>query len=112
MAGNGRRSRSRWDNAANVAPGAPRGSASLNREEPPQTRRLLRFQKHPGAATRSLGKLVPLPELLVSFCGWFVSTSLNPCVLTEKAQAALAILPELDDPLGRRGKWLSPSRSF
>ena len=110
MAGNGRRCRSRWDNAANVAQALraaaqATGGAAANSAAPPLSEAFR-------AAACSLGKLVPLRELLVSFCGWFVSTSLSPCAPDRKAQAALAILPELDDPLGRRGKWLSPSGSF
>ena len=110
MAGNGRRCRSRWDNAANVAQAlraatqAWTGGAAANSAAPPLSEAFR-------AAARSLGKLVPLRELLVSFCGWFVSTSLSPCAPDRKAQAALAILPEFDEPLGRRERWPSPSRS-
>ena len=88
MEGNGRGCRSRWDNAANVAQAlraaaqAWTGGAAANSAAPP-------LSEASRAAARSLGKLVPLRELLVSFCGWFVSTSLSPCLLTEKRKLRL-----------------------
>jgi hypothetical protein len=66
MAGNGRRCRSRWDNAANVpqalraAAQAWTGGAAANSAVPP-------LSEASRAAARSLGKLVPLPRVAREF---------------------------------------------
>ena len=111
MESNGRGYWSRWDNAADVeqalraAAQALTGGVVANSAAPS-------FQKHPARRLVAWESWSPFRELLVSSCGWFISTSVPPCAPDRKAQAALAIPPELDDPLGRRGKWLNPSRLF
>jgi hypothetical protein len=88
MAGNCRRSRSRWDNAADVAQ-ALRVARKPEPEEPPQTRRLLRFQKHPVRRRVAWESWFPFRELLVSFCGGSFLPASAHALLTEKRKLRL-----------------------